>query len=146
MAMANALNDQVVVAVHYDASSATNNRRSKMKPGTNLSITSMAASLLIGASFSLPVRAADEAAARELARTNNCFKCHAIDKQKVGPAWNDVAMKYKGMADAQARLMKHLTAGAMVRFPDGHEEEHLTIKAKDPAQTRNLVDWILSLK
>jgi cytochrome c len=55
-------------------------------------------------------------------------------------------MKYKGMADAQARLMKHLTAGAMVRFPDGHEEEHLTIKAKDPAQTRNLVEWILSLK
>ena len=146
MTMVNALNEQVVVVVYYDAPSITNNRRTKMKTRTSLSITSMAASLLIGATFSLPVQAADEAAARELARANNCFKCHAIDKEKDGPAWNDVAKKYKGKPDALARLTKHLTTGEKAKFPDGHEEEHKIIKAKDPAQTKNLVEWILSLK
>jgi cytochrome c len=109
-------------------------------------IASMAASIMIGAMAALPAQAADEAAARELARANNCFKCHAVDKEKDGPAWNDVAKKYKGKADAQARLIKHLTTGEKAKFPDGHEEEHKIIKAKDEAQTKNLVDWILSLK
>jgi cytochrome c len=36
-------------------------------------------------------QAADEAAARELARANNCFKCHALDKDKDGPDLNAVA-------------------------------------------------------
>lgn len=117
-----------------------------MKTRTSLSIASIAASLLIGATVSLPVQAADEAAARELARANNCFKCHAIDKEKDGPSWNDIAAKNKGKADAVARLTKHLTTGEKAKFPDGHEEEHKIIKAKDPAQTKNLVEWILSLK
>ncbi len=37
--------------------------------------------------FSLSGKAADETAARELARANNCFKCHAITKDKDGPAY-----------------------------------------------------------
>ena len=117
-----------------------------MKIRSTLSIAGVAVAILAGASLALPARAADEAAARELARSNSCFKCHAIDKEKDGPAWNDVAAKYRGMADAQERLIRHLTAGAKAKFPDGHEEEHRIIKAKDPAQTRNLVEWILSLK
>jgi cytochrome c551/c552 len=31
-----------------------------------------------------------------LAKKNNCVACHAIDKKMVGPAWTDVAHKYKG--------------------------------------------------
>lgn len=106
------------------------------------------AALVFSGIFMAPsaVQAADEAAARELARANNCFKCHAIDKDKDGPAWNAVAAKNKGKADASARLIKHLTTGEKAKFPDGHEEEHKVIKAKDEAQIKNLVDWILSLK
>lgn len=33
-----------------------------------------------------------------LAKKNNCTACHAIDKKLVGPAWMDVAKKYKGTA------------------------------------------------
>ena len=80
--------------------------------------------------------AVDAAAAETLARQNNCFKCHAVDKKKVGPAWNEVAAKLKGDKEAEAKLTKHLTTG-----PEGHP----IVKAKSPDDTRNLVQWILSL-
>ena len=88
--------------------------------------------------------AADADAAKELARANNCFKCHSVDKKKDGPAYKEVAAKYKGKADAASRLFTHLTTGEKAKFPDGHEEEHKVIKAKSPDETKNLVDWILS--
>jgi cytochrome c len=84
----------------------------------------------------LAAAAADADAAQGLARQNNCFKCHAIDNKKVGPAWKDVAKQLKGDKDAQAKLIKWLTSG---------EKDHPVIKAKSPDDTKNLVDWILSL-
>ena len=35
-----------------------------------------------------------------VAKKNNCTACHAVDKKVVGPAWKDVAAKYKGDAAA----------------------------------------------
>jgi len=90
--------------------------------------------------------AADEAAARALARQSNCFKCHAIDKKKDGPAWKDTAAKYAGKAGAQERLYKHITTGEKAKFEDGHEEDHAIVKSKDEKDIKNLIDWILSLK
>jgi cytochrome c len=106
----------------------------------NLSIGVIALGLLFAAPSAFAV---DADAAMALARQNNCFKCHSVDKTKDGPAYKDVAAKYKGKPDAQARLFKHLTTGEMAKFPDGHEEEHKIIKAKEP-ETKNLVDWILA--
>jgi cytochrome c len=86
--------------------------------------------------------------AKDLAKQNNCFKCHAIDKDKDGPSYKKVSAKYKGKSDAEEKLMRHLTSGEKAKFPDGHEEEHKVIKtfpAKDQAQIKNIVDWILSL-
>jgi len=94
---------------------------------------------------STALAAVDEAAAKTLARQSNCFKCHAVDKKKEGPAWKDVAAKYKGKPDAQARLITHLTTGEKAKFEDGHEEEHAIVKSKNPDEIKNLVDWILSL-
>ena len=51
----------------------------------------------------------------------------------------------KGKADAEAKLLHHLTSGEMVKFDDGKEEEHKVIKTKDKAAIKNLTDWILSL-
>jgi cytochrome c len=107
------------------------------------------AALSIGLTFSLAARAAvDVDAAKALARQNNCFKCHAIEKDKDGPAWKKVAEKYKGKDNGEARLIEHITSGEKAKFPDGHEEEHKIVEtspAKDMAQIKNLVDWILSL-
>lgn len=94
------------------------------------------------------VTAADTETAKALARQNNCFKCHGIDKEKDGPAYKAIAEKYRGKANAQARLIEHITSGEKAKFPDGHEEEHKIVQTtppKDMEQIKNLVDWILSL-
>jgi cytochrome c len=91
--------------------------------------------------------AVDADAAKSLAKQNNCMKCHAIDKEKDGPAFKKVAEKYKGKANAEARLMEHITSGEKAKFPDGHEEEHKIVKTsppKDMEQVKNLVQWILA--
>jgi cytochrome c len=93
------------------------------------------------------VWAVDVEAAKALARQNNCLKCHAIDKDKDGPAYHKVAEKYKGKADAESHLINHVTSGEKAKFPDGHEEEHKVVKTsppKDMDQIRNLVQWILA--
>ena len=102
----------------------------------------------IGFTFSVTAMAGvDVEAAKALARQNNCFKCHAVEKEKDGPSYKKVAEKYKGKDNAEARLMEHITSGEKAKFPDGHEEEHKIIQTSPPndmAQIKNLVDWILS--
>ena len=96
----------------------------------------------------LPVaHAVDVDAAKALSKQNNCMKCHAIDKEKEGPAFKKIAQKYKGKANAEARLVEHITSGEKAKFPDGHEEEHKIVKTappKDMEQVKNLVQWILA--
>jgi cytochrome c len=87
----------------------------------------------------------DVDAAKALAKENHCFTCHATDKDKMGPAWNKTAAKYKGDATAQAKLIEHLSAGKSVKFPDGSMQPHMILKSDSEAATKNLVDWILSL-
>ena len=105
------------------------------------------ATATLAAVFAPSAWAVDAEAAKSLARQNNCFKCHAVDKDKDGPAYNKVAEKYRGKANAEARLIEHVTSGEKAKFPDGHEEEHKVVKTsppKDMAQIKNLVEWILS--
>ena len=40
----------------------------------------------------------------DLAKKYGCTNCHKIDKKVMGPAWQDVANKYKGDAGAAAKL------------------------------------------
>src|SRR5665647_1720974 len=114
------------------------------------SIRNTLAIMMAGATLMLAATAAqavDVEAAKALARQNNCLKCHAIDKDKDGPAYKKVAEKYKGKATAEARLIEHITSGEKAKFPDGHEEEHKIVKTsppKDMEQIKNLVAWILS--
>jgi cytochrome c len=90
--------------------------------------------------------AIDVEAAKSLARENNCFKCHGVEKEKDGPSYKKVAEKYHGKADAEAKLIHHITSGEKAKFPDGHEEDHKNIQGKAaPDAIKNLIDWILSL-
>jgi cytochrome c len=108
-----------------------------------------AMAMSIGFTFAVAAMAdVDVEAAKALARANNCFKCHSVEKEKDGPAWKKVAADMKGKPDAEQRLIQHITSGEKAKFPDGHEEEHKIIKTDPPndtAQIKNLIDWILSL-
>lgn len=46
-----------------------------------------------------------------LAKKNNCLVCHAVDKKVLGPAWKDVAAKYRGDAKAEAYLVSKIAKG-----------------------------------
>ena len=96
-------------------------------------------------SFSANVNAADADAAKAFAKQNNCFRCHGVDKYKDGPAWIKIAAKFKADPKGEEKLLKHLSSGEKAKFPDGHEEPHMILKSDDPAETKNLVEWILSL-
>lgn len=82
-------------------------------------------------------------AAEGLAKKSNCLKCHSVTQKKDAPSFKSVAEKYKGKADAEATLVKHVTTNPKVRV-DGKEEEHDSLKTKNDAEVRNVVRWILS--
>jgi cytochrome c len=118
-------------------------KMAKIKPPViTTTLIAAAISLMGGTAY-----AVDADAAKALAKQNNCFKCHAVDKEKDGPAYHIVAEKYKGKANAEAKLIEHITSGEKAKFPDGHEEEHKIVKTsppKDMEQIKNLVQWILA--
>ncbi len=92
--------------------------------------------------FSLPASAAPDAdAANKLIKDNGCTKCHSVDKDKKGPSFKKTAAKYKGKADAEAKITDMLTKGRKI---EGTDEEHKTVNTKDVAQVKNLVQWILA--
>ena len=47
----------------------------------------------------------------KLVTSRQCLACHQVDKTSVGPAYLDVAMKYRGKADEAARLQAKLKTG-----------------------------------
>ncbi|MBU1426378.1 MAG: c-type cytochrome [Gammaproteobacteria bacterium] len=58
-----------------------------------------------------PATASSGGDGRALAQKNGCFTCHAIDKKLVGPAWNDIAAKYRGQKDAETMLVTKVAKG-----------------------------------
>jgi cytochrome c len=87
--------------------------------------------------------ALDNKAAEELMKKNGCAACHAVDKKIVGPAYQDVAAKYKGDATAAAKLadkVKKGGAGVWGQIPMPPNAQ------VSDADVKNLVAWILTLK
>jgi cytochrome c len=86
---------------------------------------------------------AGAAANEQLAQSKNCMSCHRIESKLVGPAYNDVAAKYAGQADAPARLaQKVMKGGAGVWGPVPMPANPQV----NEAEAKQLVQWILSLK
>jgi len=86
----------------------------------------------------------DADAAMAMAKRSGCFKCHAIDKDKDGPAYQKVAQKYKDNPEAEQKLFDHLTIEKVVKMPDGTEDTHKTLRTKDLDAIKNLVQWLLA--
>lgn len=90
-----------------------------------------------------PVVAVDESAATDLIKDSRCTKCHAVAVERLAPPFRDIAAKYKGKPEAIAVLTKHVTMPSEVEI-DGDKKEHGLVETTDPAQIRNLLEWILS--
>lgn len=113
-----------------------------MKSRTTLLLTG---SLLFALTGLAPVHAqVDEAAAKALAKKNDCFKCHAVDKTKKGPSYKKIAAKYKEKKLGEKDAIKQMTTGPKVKLEDGTEEEHKNIETRDAKELSNLAQWILA--
>ena len=105
-----------------------------------------AAAFALAATFlaaALPAAAQDTAAAEALMKKSGCLKCHAVSAKKDGPSFKETAAKYKGKADAEQKLVTHLTTNPKVKI-DGKEEAHDNLKTKDAGEVKNVVQYILS--
>ena len=90
-----------------------------------------------------PAQAAvDMAKGDALAKASGCLACHAVDKKLVGPAYKDVAKKYKGDKTAKDKLIKKVkTGGSGVWGPVPMPPN--SPKVKD-ADIKTLVEWVLA--
>jgi len=99
------------------------------------------------ASHATVASALDDDATQALMKKSNCFKCHAVDKKKDGPPFKETAKKYKekckDQAEAEKKLYTHLTSNPKVKIDD-KEEEHESLKTKNEADIRSVVQWILA--
>jgi cytochrome c len=85
-----------------------------------------------------PIAQADLA----MAKKYNCTACHTVDKKVVGPSYKDVAKKYKGQADAAAKLAEKVKKGGSGVWGPVPMPPNAAVPDGD---IKKLVDWILSL-
>jgi cytochrome c len=119
-------------------------REGSEKLGKKPSAARAIAFLMLMVAFGPAQAAVDVEAAKELARTNDCLKCHSADKDKKGPSMQKISDKYRGKPDAQEKVIQHFTSGPTVTLPDGLEIRHRIIDTKDPKERANIADWFLS--
>jgi cytochrome c len=80
---------------------------------------------------------ADEA----LAKKHNCLACHTVDKKLVGPAYKEIAKKYKGQNIA-AQLEGKVKKGSQGVWGPVPMPPNAAVPDGD---IKKLVDWILKL-
>lgn len=85
----------------------------------------------------------DPKAAEALAQKSGCIACHNVEKKVIGPAYKEVAAKYKADKDAATKLADKVKKGGagvwgQVPMPPNSQVSDADIKT--------IVAWILSLK
>lgn len=76
-----------------------------------------------------------------LAEKSGCFSCHSMHSKIVGPAFADVAAKYKGDADALPKLAQKVREGGKGAWGRIPMPPHPNLKEDEAKQ---LVAWVLS--
>ena len=110
-----------------------------MKFAPTLAAACVLAGLALSATPALA--AVDAARAQSIANQNACMGCHAVDRKLVGPAYKDVAAKYKGDAGAEARLIKKVREGGMGNW--GQIPMPANPKVSD-ADLKTVIEWVLA--
>ena len=103
----------------------------------------MKRSLMVGALVAAAFASQAAFANADLAKAKNCMGCHAVATKLVGPAYKDVAAKYAGQKDAEAKLVQKVMKGGSgvwgaVPMPANPQVTE--------AEARTLVKWVLSQK
>ena len=96
--------------------------------------------VLIAAGFAMALfqtatyAAPDKEWAMSEAKEHGCLNCHAVDKKKVGPAWQDVGAKYKGK-----------TAADLATSVKGKPVHAAVMKKTSDKDLGLMTEWIMTL-
>ncbi|MES2901524.1 MAG: c-type cytochrome [Pseudomonadota bacterium] len=82
-------------------------------------------------------------ASADLAKAKNCMSCHAVANKLLGPAFKDVASRYAGQKDAEAKLTAKVLKGGAGAWGTLPMPEN---KQVSEAEAKTLVKWILATK
>ncbi|WP_144111180.1 c-type cytochrome [Paraburkholderia sp. BCC1886] len=97
--------------------------------------------LVVGAVAGTDAFAADAPRGQSIANGNACMGCHAVDRKLVGPSFQQIAAKYKGDPQAEAKLVRKVKEGGagvwgMIPMP-AHQ-------SMSDADVRTVVEWVLA--
>lgn len=100
----------------------------------------MKASLIVAAA--LLAVSGSAMADQALAQKKYCLSCHQVEKKVVGPAFKDVANKYKGDAKAAEHLANVIQKGGKGVWGTAPMPPQTSVK---PEEAAALAKWVLSL-
>lgn len=103
----------------------------------------MALAAAAGLTLAAGTFAADPKAGEALTKSSGCTACHSVDKKLVGPAFKEVAAKYKNDKGAEAALVKKVKAGGKGAWGEVPMPPNAHVKDDD---IKAMVRWILSAK
>jgi cytochrome c len=98
----------------------------------------MILALALSASAAMPALADDA-----LAQSKNCMACHNVDKKVVGPAYKDVAAKYKADKTAVDKLANKIIKGGSGVWGPVPMPANAQV---NEAEAKKLATWILGMK
>lgn len=78
-----------------------------------------------------------------LAWKSGCFNCHDLREHIRGPAWTDVAARYRGDETALERLVETVRNGGRGNWGDDAMTPNRRVPEED---IRTLVTWLLELE
>jgi cytochrome c len=106
-------------------------------------LRAIGAAVLMGAAVSgyAAEQAVSSANAMAIARGNACMGCHAVDRKLVGPSFQQVAEKYKGDAQAPAKLALKVKKGGAGVWGSIPMPSH---PAMSDADVKTVVAWVLA--
>ncbi len=79
----------------------------------------------------------------EMYKTKNCFACHRVDRNHLGPAFKNVAAKYADEAGADAKLAQKIREGSGGVWGSTPMPPQAQV---NEAEALTLARWILTLK
>jgi cytochrome c len=103
----------------------------------------MKRSLMVGVVLASAFASQAAMANADLAKAKNCMACHSVANKVVGPAFKDVAAKYAGQKDAEAKLSQKIIKGGSGVWGAMPMPANPQVSE---AEAKTLTKWILAQK
>ena len=99
-------------------------------------------SIVVATTLTFGLQAHADDAGKALAQKSGCLACHSVDVKVVGPAFKDVAAKYKGKGAESKLVAKVKAGGSGVWGPVPMPANSPQVKDDD---IKTIVSWVLTL-